>query len=615
MVIRKLYVPPAVSKHATKPVQLVEEEPPVVHEQATAYALPETVPDPTPVSTSHVNGVEADDVIVQIVPGKIRGVKQVLPNGKNYFRFSGVPYAKPPVGDLRFKPPVPVEKFDHEVLDCQKEGSNCYSSTYYPPEAEEFASEDCLFLNVYTPKLPESGDDVNLPVMLWIHGGGFNLGSGDAAVYGPEFLLQEEVVLVTCNYRLGPMGFLCLPSVGIHGNMGLKDQRLVLKWVNENVGRFGGDPNNVTLFGESAGGAAVHLNYLADTSRQYFHKAICMSGVSYNPWVLQSNPEAKARKLAELLGADSVSDDDVCRVLMKASAKDLLQHSPDVLSEDEKRTSKFFAFTPVIESECSVEPFLQENFISLMMKPNMTKIPMMTGVTSSEGMLVAAQMLKDIELYAADPTMMVPQELPLDADRLIEAAGEIKRFFFGDNGITADRLSTLVDIMSDNMFVMAAYVASELHARYQIEAPLYFYLDSFSGKLNKYRDLFVVPEHLEGVCHADELLYLFSSTWMGTDVEQGSREDKFRAVMCKLWTNFAKFGNPTPIDGGLDFVWEPVKPTSDLQFVLNAAELNDELKMVENPFLERVQFWREIFARYYGSFLMNEGVGGKTYNA
>lgn len=124
-----------------------------------------------------------------------------------------------------------------------------------------------------------------------------------------------------------------------------------------------------------------------------------------------------------------------------------------------------------------------------------------------------------------------------------------------------------------------------------------------------------MPEHLEGVCHADELLYLFSSTWMGTDVEHGSREDKFRAVMCKLWTNFAKFGNPTPTDGGLDFVWEPVKPTSDLQFVLNAAELNDELKMVENPFLERVQFWREIFARYYGSFLMHEGVGGKTYNA
>ncbi|XP_021698890.1 esterase B1 isoform X2 [Aedes aegypti] len=613
MVIRKLYVPPAVHKHVAQPVELVG-KPSVEQETAQAFSVPESALDPAPISSSHVNG-EADDVIVQIAPGKIRGVKEVLPNGTDYFRFSGIPYAEPPVGDLRFKPPVPVQTFDHDVLDCQKEGSNCYSYMYYPPENEEFASEDCLFLNVYTPKLPEGQDVATLPVMLWIHGGGFNLESGDAAIYGPEFLLQEEVVVVTCNYRLGTFGFLCLPSVGIYGNMGLKDQRLVLKWVNENISRFGGDPSNVTLFGESAGGASVHLNYLADSSRQYFHKAICMSGVSYNPWVLQTNPEAKARKLAELLGAKSTSDNDVYQTLMEANAKDLLLHSPDVLSENEKRTNKYFAFTPVVESECSEESFLMENCISSMMKPNMTKIPMMTGVTSNEGLLVAAQLSRDIELYGADSKMIVPQELPLDENRLKEAADEVRRFFFGDNGITVDRLSTLVDIMSDNMFVMAAYVASELHARYQNEAPLYFYLDSFEGKLNKYRTLFSVPEHLEGVCHADELLYLFSSTWMGTDVEPGSREDKFRSTMCKLWTNFAKYGNPTPpTNGGIDFVWEPVKPAYDSQFVLNAANLNDELTMIENPFLERVQFWREIFARYYGNYLMNESVGGKTYN-
>lgn len=96
---------------------------------------------------------------------------------------------------------------------------------------------------------------------------------------------------------------------------------------------------------------------------------------------------------------------------------------------------------------------------------------------------------------------------------------------------------------------------------------------------------------------------------MGTDVEQGSREDKFRSTMCKMWTNFAKYGNPTPTGGGVDFQWEPVKPVSDSQFILNAAELNDELKMVENPFLERIQFWRELYARYYGSYLKHESNG------
>lgn len=265
---------------------------------------------PTPTCASQVNG-EKDDVIVQISPGKIRGLKQELPNGESYFRFSGVPYAKPPVGNLRFKPPVPVEKFDDDVLDCQKEGSNCYGTVYFPPEAGQSESEDCLVLNVYTPTLPKDEDIETLPVMVWIHGGSFNLGSGDMAIFGPEFLLREKVVVVTCNYRLGALGFLSLPSAGIYGNMGLKDQRLVLKWVHENIASFGGDPGNVTLFGESAGGGSVHLNYLAHSSRPYFHKAICQSGLSYNPWVLQTNPEVYARRLAELVGAESMNDEDV----------------------------------------------------------------------------------------------------------------------------------------------------------------------------------------------------------------------------------------------------------------------------------------------------------------
>ncbi|XP_062543904.1 esterase B1-like [Armigeres subalbatus] len=600
MVIRKLYVPPTVNKQIGQPTKLVGQS--ADQETAVAFSLPETNEEPTPIVFGQVNG-EKDDVIVDISPGKIRGVKHILPNGQNFFSFSGVPYAKPPVGDLRFKPPVPVEKFDDDVLDCQREGNNCYSYLYFPPEAEKLASEDCLFLNVYTPKLPTKQDNEKLPVMVWIHGGGFNFESGDSSLYGPEFLLKEGVVVVTCNYRLGALGFLSLPSVGIHGNMGLKDQQLVLQWVNENIAGFGGDSNNVTLFGESAGGASVHLNYLNETSRQYFHKAICMSGVSYNPWVLESNPEVKARHLAKLLGADVTNDEDVYRTLMGAPPNELILQSTNILSEADKGTNKFFPFTPVVESTLSEKPFLTENLISLMMKPNMTNIPLITGLTSNEGLLVAGESLKDIELYEADATKLVPQELPLDGDRLKDAAFEIKRFFFGDDAITVERLSTLVDILSDNMFVMAAYVASELHARYQNEAPLYFYLDSFVGQLNKYRNVFAAPDHLEGVCHADELPYLFSSTWLGTDVEQGSREDNFRSTICKLWTNFAKHGNPTPTDGGIDFVWAPVKPVSDSQFVLDAAELNDELKMVQNPFGERVQFWRELFARYYDTYL------------
>lgn len=130
-------------------------------------------------------------------------------------------------------------------------------------------SEDCLHLNVFTPSLPSEppSETPQLPVMVWFHGGGFVTGSAQSSMYGAKHLVQEGVVVVTVNYRLGPLGFLCLPDVGIHGNMGLKDQRMSLAWVRENIKGFGGNPDNVTIFGQSAGGSSVHLHYLSENSR------------------------------------------------------------------------------------------------------------------------------------------------------------------------------------------------------------------------------------------------------------------------------------------------------------------------------------------------------------
>lgn len=128
-------------------------------------------------------------------------------------------------------------------------------------------SEDCLHLNVYTPHLPKQSADKKLPVMIWVHGGGFMAGSGDSDFYSPEYIVQEDVIVVTINYRLGALGFLYLPQEGISGNAGLKDQVLAFKWVNENIEKFGGDPNNVTLFGESAGGSSIHIHTLSERSK------------------------------------------------------------------------------------------------------------------------------------------------------------------------------------------------------------------------------------------------------------------------------------------------------------------------------------------------------------
>jgi carboxylesterase type B len=126
-------------------------------------------------------------------------------------------------------------------------------------------SEDCLFLNVYTQQLPSNTNKTLKPVMVWIHGGAFRSGSNKTDVYGPEFLLTEDIVLVTINYRLGIFGFLSFDdaSLGVPGNAGLKDMVMALKWVQKNISKFTGDPNNVTIFGESAGGASVHYLVLS----------------------------------------------------------------------------------------------------------------------------------------------------------------------------------------------------------------------------------------------------------------------------------------------------------------------------------------------------------------
>lgn len=159
---------------------------------------------------------------VELSQGSARGVTSKLPNGKRYHYFKGVPYAKPPIGQLRFRPPVPLEKFDASPLDCNVEKGYCVQD-FILFQWPIIGSEDILYLNVFTPALP-SESSAPFPVIVYLHGGGFRYGSADTFALDPSYLVQEGLVVVTVYYRVGPLGFLCLPSAGISGNAGLKDQ-------------------------------------------------------------------------------------------------------------------------------------------------------------------------------------------------------------------------------------------------------------------------------------------------------------------------------------------------------------------------------------------------------
>ncbi|XP_053674681.1 uncharacterized protein LOC128724987 [Anopheles nili] len=593
-----LYVPPSVVK--LPPVVDPTHLPPATAYQPPAEDLPliidpESSSDGTPL-------VFADDLQLELAPGKIVGRRKVLPDGAEYFSYQGIPYAHPPVGELRFKPPVPLEKFAEEPLLCDTEKAICPAVLYLPKESPN--SEDCLYLNVYTTSSPSESLGLQKPVMVWIHGGGFYTGSGNSDWFGPENLLAHGVILVTLNYRLGPLGFLALPSLGIHGNQGLKDQQLALRWVQDNIARFGGDPTNVTLFGESAGSASVNWHYLCPKSRQYFHKAICQSGSVLCPWVLQHQPENNARKLAAVLGYEGDDDAGVLETLLNVPAADLVANAAKAFDETQTRIYLVSPFIPSVEDASSEDAIIPKRGEELLKQPMATNIPLICGVTSAEGLVMYGRVQQQLNELVASLAKTVPLDLSDSSPSLEAVVEEIRQFYFQDQPVDQGGIERLIDLVADAAFYFPIYAAVELHMRYQQEAPLYFYRFSYETELNLLAKVFGVPAGTPGASHADELPYLFSGSEYTAQVEPGSVADRARSLVCRLWTNYAKFGVPTPAEDDVGFSWEPLPPTTaEEPFVLRALDLNEQVQLVESPNHDRIQFWRSLAERFNPSVL------------
>lgn len=229
--------------------------------------------------------------------------------------FLGVPFAAPPTGDLRWKPPQPHEAWT-ENFQASKKGNGCAQLNPLNAKFDASSGEDCLTLNVWAPEKPSSGA---LPVMVWIHGGAFVLGSGSEAAYdGQIFSETTGAIVVGVNYRLGPMGFLALPDLKSEdpahpssGNYGLEDQRLALEWVKANIAAFGGDPGNVTIFGESAGGISTCLHMVSPKSKGLFHRAIIQSGPC-DTVTDEADAVAQGATFVEALGCKDAPDVLAC---------------------------------------------------------------------------------------------------------------------------------------------------------------------------------------------------------------------------------------------------------------------------------------------------------------
>ena len=307
--------------------------------------------------------------VVTVAEGEIRGA--VDPSGVLVFR--GIPYAAPPVGDLRWRPPQPAPRWS-TVRPADRLGKNCMQAQPFA-DIDPYAagvSEDCLYLNVWTPSL---GDDDLLPVMVWIHGGGFFAGFGGEERHDGRWLAKNGAVVVTLNYRLGALGFLAHPALAAEspqrasGNYGLLDQVAALRWVRRNIAQFGGDPRRVTIFGESAGGMSVGQLIASPLARGLFDRAITESGVGLTT-ARKDSAEAQGVRFATALGVGNGMT-DLAAALRAVPAETLLAAS----------TRLRYASRPVVDGWV-----LPTTLDSAIARGRANLVPLITGSNRDEPM-------------------------------------------------------------------------------------------------------------------------------------------------------------------------------------------------------------------------------------
>ncbi|XP_055316701.1 juvenile hormone esterase-like [Sitodiplosis mosellana] len=420
-------------------------------------------------------------------------------------------------------------------------------------------SEDCLYLNIYTPVLQRVKVTKKLNVIFFIHGGAFTEGDGSDLYYGPDFLMEDNVVLVTINYRLGPFGFANFDRYGYTGNMGFKDQREALKWVKMNIIYFGGDPDAISLLGESSGAASVHLHLLG-ASCEYINRAIMLSGSAVHYWA-HYQPNNHLNLLREIFKDDlgeQTSDEDVFNFMMNAPMDVIVEKTPPF----ETPNGLFALFwAAVIEDEDkAIKPFLTRRphdiYATKSLSHHCKCVEVMFGVTSAEFAIVTdpTNLYGWIEPVKSHALIGLPYHgltLTPNDEEYQAFQTEIFDYYFGKEEIekTTERLNQYLQMGSDINFIVAFYEAIELHAEI---SPTFCY--HFNISLNT--NVIKVPRQLnvvEGAIHVDDIGYIFKSEEFSDLYDQTMINRRFNVrnqqtinawqFVSGLFTDFTKYGS------------------------------------------------------------------------
>ncbi|XP_034484525.1 esterase B1-like [Drosophila innubila] len=521
--------------------------------------------------------------------GKVKGLqRKIVYDEDTYYAFEGIPYAKPPLGELRFRAPQPPQPWEG-VRDCTFLRSKPLQQHILLHVVE--GSEDCLYLNVYAKKLKS---EKPLPVIVYIYGGGFQIGEATRDVYGPDYFMKKDIVLVTFNYRVGALGFLSLRDrdLDVPGNAGLKDQVLALRWVHENISNFNGDPNNITLIGMSAGAASTQIMMTTEQTRGLFHKAILMSGSSLCAWANEPDHHWSHRFACQLGYSGSDNEKEVFRFLQRASAKEIACCN-NILSQEEKRDYILFPFGPVVEPYVSDSCVISKPPLETLSTAWGNEIPVIIGGTSFEGLFSYQYVLRDTAHLLSDFESLIPLEVRdvSNAAQIKEHVRRLKLYSFEDATRGRMEFKECLQLLSYKHFWHGIHRTVQGRLAYAPRTPTYLYRFDFDSPTYNHYRILLCGRHERGVCHADDMFYMFYNI-PSNKLDKSSPEYRTIENMIGMWTSFANHDNPNcaqiaPVR------WESLESKAPLK----CLNIGRKLQFIDMPNTEQLKLWDSFYEK------------------
>ncbi|XP_069841960.1 bile salt-activated lipase-like [Dendropsophus ebraccatus] len=461
--------------------------------------------------------------------------------------FKGIPFAAPP-GIL--------EKPERHLgwsgtLKATKFKPRCLQLTLTMKDTR--GDLDCLYLNVWVPHQSKSVS-TNLPVMVWIYGGAFLLGAAEGANFldnylydGEELALRGNVIVVTFNYRLGPLGFLSTGDANAPGNYGLWDQHMAIAWVKRNIAYFGGNPENITIFGESAGGASVSLQTLSPYNVGLIKRAISQSGVGLSPWAIQRDPLFWTKKVASKVGCPVDDTAALANCLRVTDPRAItLAYTLD-LTNLQYPVLYYLGFSAVIDGD-----FIPDDPVNLY--NNAADVDYLAGVNNMD-----AHMFAGVDLAAINKPLQ--NIVPAEVEKLLQdltlpkgsvgsnVAYELYTANWGPNPSQELMKRTVIDVETDFIFLVPTQEALALHSMNAKSGKTYSYIFSHPSRMPIY------PSWV-GADHADDLQYVFGKPFT-TPLAYRSQDRDVSSAMIAYWTNFAATGDPSQGPSKVPTSWLP----------------------------------------------------------